>query len=76
MFNSNESERNELVHRAKSKKAELESKMHKLMADSNDNISESKKELEAKIDKLNHAISEATDNFSEKVAEKINNILS
>lgn len=76
MINSNESERDELVHRAKSKKAELESKMHKLLADSNDNISETKIELEAKIDKLNNAIREATDNFSEKVAKKINAIIS
>ncbi len=65
-------QKDELLLRIKAKKKALEAALAQLKADSQGAINEKQEKIEDDLKKLSYIIREASENFSEKIAKKIN----
>ena len=70
------SEKEELLHRAKSKQKELESKLEQLKADGHEELKAKETEIQNKIENIQSGINQIKDEYTEKVAGKLNQWLS
>ena len=66
------SEKEKLIHRSKAIQKDLESQVQTLKADGKDAMDEKIEDLQSSINEIKSTIGEATDNYSEKVASKLN----
>lgn len=69
------SEKEKLIHRSKAIQKDLESQVQTLKADGKDAMDEKIEDLQSSINEIKSTIGEATDNYSEKVASKLNNLI-
>ena len=65
-------QKNELKHRIEAKQKELEARLAKLKADSSQSARQERQEIENKLDDLKQRMGDSWDDFSEKVAGKLN----